>query len=160
MLDRFASSLMRGVFRRRSCKAERGVASRRRGANRGTGGPGPGQALRPVPGHVATPIRFAQPEMTRRPGGRKSPRWSAEGRRPDRNGMCRVSLTRLSRLASAKEETRCAPPGAPPTPRSGVGNKRKGDIIRALRSRGQRKVLFEMERRRTRASVAKSMTDR
>ena len=61
--------------------------------------------------------------------GRKSPRWSAEGRRPGRNGMRRVSLMRLSRLASAtRRPVRASRRSAHPS--LGVGT-RKGHHPRA-----------------------------
>jgi hypothetical protein len=61
--------------------------------------------------------------------GRKSPRWSAEGRRPGRNGMRRVSPTRLSRLASVtRRPVRASRRSAHPS--LGVGANERS-IIRA-----------------------------
>jgi hypothetical protein len=84
---RFASSLMRGVFRRRSCKAERGVASCGGGSNRS---PREGRDLvqirrqcrrRNVRRAAAGAFAACPPKLRRRQGpGRQTPRWSAERR--------------------------------------------------------------------------------
>jgi hypothetical protein len=57
--------------------------------------------------------------------GRKSPRWSAEGRGPGRNGIT-ACCHAVSRLASVIEDP-VAPCGAPPPPSFGVGTRKRDD---------------------------------
>src|SRR3954468_22545903 len=57
--------------------------------------------------------------------GRKSPRWSAEGRGPGRNGIT-ACCHAVSRLASVIEDS-VAPCGAPPPPSFGVGTRKRDD---------------------------------
>jgi hypothetical protein len=141
---------MRGVFRRRSCKAERGVASRRCGANRGTGRSGTSSESGGNAGNgnvrraAAGLKRACPPKLQRRQGpGRQTPRCCAERR------AC-VSRSKRNVRAAPHPRGSLAPQGATKTRRCASRrsarpsirgrHKRKGDHPRAKARRKRKSI--------------------
>src|SRR3954469_14712384 len=58
--------------------------------------------------------------------GRKSPRWSAERRRPDRNGMAACCQRGIAPRQRDRRPS-VAPRGAPPPPSFGDGTRKRDD---------------------------------
>ena len=111
MLQTDSSSLMRGVFRRRSCRRS-GEWRRPRLVTRGHETPGPRPGISPVAWSLRARAGHAGDGSGPWP---TAPRWSAERRPP---GCAGGPMPRKRGVASATC-SRLAPPGAPPTPRSG-----------------------------------------